>query len=68
MTNLSNDEDISQPGGEHVTIAVLDVDDVEGALMSLSEKDKSKIKTGKVEYQDFKMLLRFLCRLVSCIS
>jgi hypothetical protein len=48
MTNLSNDEDISQPSGEHVTIAVLDVDDVEGALMSLSEKDKSKIKTGRV--------------------
>ena len=35
ISHLADDEDISQPGGEHVTIAILDVDNVERSLMSL---------------------------------
>jgi len=35
LVALADDEDISQPSGEHVTVAVLDVDNVEGSLMPL---------------------------------
>jgi len=35
---LADDEDISQPGGEHVAIAVLDMDNVERSLVSLPKK------------------------------
>ena len=37
----TNDEDISNPGGEGVTVGVLDVDDVEGSGMSLARHDGS---------------------------
>ena len=37
----TNDEDISNPGGEGVTVGVLDVDNVEGSGMSLAGHDGS---------------------------
>ena len=37
----TNDEDISNPGGEGVTVGVLDVDNVEGSGMSLAGHDSS---------------------------
>ena len=37
----TNDEDISNPGGEGVTVGVLDVDNVEGSGMSLTGHDGS---------------------------
>jgi len=42
LVALADDEDISQPGGEHVTVAVLDVDNVEGSLMPLPKAHKVK--------------------------
>ena len=35
VTHLADDEDIAQPGSEHVAVAILDMDNVEGSLMSL---------------------------------
>jgi len=42
---LADDEDISQPGGEHVAIAVLDMDNVERSLVSLPGHDGSNSTT-----------------------
>jgi len=39
--NLTDDEDISNPGSEDVAVSVLDVDNVEGAGMSLAGHDGS---------------------------
>merc|ERR1719410_2619718 len=41
LVALANDEDISNPGGEGVTVGVLDVDNVEGSGMSLAGHDSS---------------------------
>jgi len=41
LVALANDEDISNPGGEGVTVGVLDVDNVEGSGMSLTGHDGS---------------------------
>ena len=38
---LTDDEDVANSGGEGVTVGVLDVDNVEGAGMSLSGHDSS---------------------------
>jgi len=41
LVALADDEDVSNPGGEGVTVGVLDVDDVEGSGMSLTGHDGS---------------------------
>ena len=41
LVSLANDEDVADPGGEGVAAGVLDVDDVEGAGVSLPGHDGS---------------------------
>merc|ERR1719515_116227 len=41
LVTLADDEDISNPGSEGVTVGVLDVDDVEGSGMPLTGHDGS---------------------------